>query len=303
MPIQFSAGISLLRVGVAPGASAETLWEIPDTIGVFMQNVTQGTEYVVNSPYRVAAAGALGSFISAGTPNYFPLSNDDFSFKAYYPYKNDATITSITTPIQIDVSNQTQSATNRIDVLYAANDNGGSYFHNFDSPPIPLTFSHIMSKLVVNVTRGTGVTGALTATSVKLKSMVAKGDVDLFNGTIAAVSGSETIIQARQVTTGTPRQYEAILVPHTFPPAGGAETDSIVITAGAKVYAISLLRAFSTATPAPVIAFESGKKYTLNAELTVGVGTSADYVIGATTSPWGSVSGLKPAEDCGSSPQ
>ena len=118
---------------------------------------------------------------------------------------------------------------------------------------LDINFVHAMSKLNVNLTKGSELDEGVTFTSVKLSNCATATTVNLTAGTAVTATNSGQTITLYAATAN--EKYECILVPQTFNKSLKVEiTDN-----NEKVY---------TFTSNKDLTFASGEQYTLN--LTVG---------------------------------
>jgi len=118
---------------------------------------------------------------------------------------------------------------------------------------LDITFSHAMSKLNVNLTKGSELDEGVTFTSVKLSNCATATTVNLTAGTAGTATNSGQTITLYAATAN--EKYECILVPQTFNKSLKVE----ITGSNGKVY---------TFTSNKDLTFASGEQYTLN--LTVG---------------------------------
>ncbi|GHV51746.1 hypothetical protein FACS1894181_14050 [Bacteroidia bacterium] len=194
--VLFTAGnIAAVQTRTAIGTSGETEWALNDPAGIFMT----GAASVDNRKYTVSnvASGALAPD-GAGNTLVFPQSGS-VDFIAYYPWKNGQTLGNY----PVDVSNQSNPAT--IDLLYSNNATGKDNSSN----PVNLEFKHVLAKLKMTVTAGTGFSNLSGLTAVEIQNTGTTAGLKLSNGTDFSLTATGNIA-ARQAS---PVIYEAILIP------------------------------------------------------------------------------------------
>lgn len=118
---------------------------------------------------------------------------------------------------------------------------------------LDINFVHAMSKLNVNLTKGSELDEGVTFTSVKLSNCATATTVNLTAGTAVTATNSGQTITLYAATAN--EKYECILVPQTFNKSLKVE----ITGSNGKVY---------TFTSNKDLTFASGEQYTLN--LTVG---------------------------------
>ena len=153
--VKFTSNIAPIQTRVG-----ETTWNLNDPVGISMVEETfnyalfepDRPEVLVMNKQYFASAGATATFTPAnGTPMYYPIDGSDVQFSAYYPYSQNITVDFNNYVIYVDLSDQ--SDLSKIDLLWAE-----STSYNKLSGAAVLNFSHVMTKLVFNISNGTGIT-------------------------------------------------------------------------------------------------------------------------------------------------
>ncbi|MDD3969217.1 MAG: fimbrillin family protein [Proteiniphilum sp.] len=212
-----------------------TSWNASDSIGVYAlhsgETLPTGI-YHAKENIKFTTPGD-GIFTAATDGITFPETGN-LDFIAYYPFQ--ATITGYSLPV--DVSNQTNPSA--IDLLYSNNAKGASA----TNATVALQFSHMLSKLVLNLTAGDGIS-SLTGLTASLAGVKTEGSMSLTNGIVTAGTTTTAItpVIALSGTTGT---ATAILLP-----GDDLANATITFTLGGKTYE------WNPATQAT----QSGKKY------------------------------------------
>ncbi len=186
-------------------------FEQGDAMGVYV------TKYVNDTPVPLQLAGNYGNNSKAVfdgslwrcTPAIF-WEEGKFDIYAYYPYAHLSSVDEYPFSVVLD-----QSVEETSDMLsgYEASDflwakaTGVS-----QSESVALTFSHKMSKIVVNLVKGEEYTGELPSDAVvRIHNTVPEALIDLATGIVIKNGyGSAQTITARKVSDGV---YTAIVVP------------------------------------------------------------------------------------------
>lgn len=216
--VHFSAAITTRAAG--------TNWSVDDQIGVFMKTAgySLGT---TNLADNVRYTNSSGGF-TATTPIYYPQSGA-VDFVAYYPYR--------ATPASgqpyfyhVDVATQTHPAT--IDLLWSNN----AVNKTKSAAAVNLQFDHKLSRVVLNIKHGTGMTAAdLAGITVKIAGMPTEADFSLDNGTFGNLDNTSTDLTPIAVTptSGYTATFAAIVVPQE---AGWWSGRKLVFTIGGADY-------------------------------------------------------------------
>lgn len=226
-----------------------TSWDANDAIGIYMKKTGQGLPgNIVNSAENIkhtTPGGGSNKFSPANLAQglQFPEDGSYVDFIAYYPYT-----TAITSYVyKVDVSSQTSQPA--IDLIYSNN----AVNQNNSSPiNVGLQFSHQLTKLVVNVKAGNGVS-SLDGLITTVTGLNTKADFSLDNAVLSSLSGVADI-QLKTSTNGTQKLSEAIIIPSS----GAGRT--FVFALGSQVFKWSIPDA---------TVFEAGKRYTYDAVLSV----------------------------------
>lgn len=177
-----SDGEAALRVNAAISGTATrasgTEWTKDDQIGI---STLEGTETsYTNVPYTW---NGNGNFVPADGNIYFQ-SAEPVTFRAYYPYKADATYTDVSTSAE----NQSTANQPKIDFLYAegatASKNNSTVNFTGDN-----AFTHRMSQITIKFTEGSDMDFDGLLTGYTLSGLVLKGSFDTATGE-AAVTGT-----------------------------------------------------------------------------------------------------------------
>lgn len=236
--LNVNVGPMATRAGYEQGALTE------GSFGLFL--TTEGT----NSDSRYNCTNREVKYESGWTIQGEPLlwkSNDaTVNYYAYLPYTetvDDAEKYAFT--VQTDQSSD--SNVKASDLLCTGQQTATP------GTALAINFVHAMSKLNVNLTKGSELDEGVTFTSVKLSNCATATTVNLTAGTAVTATNSGQTITLYAATAN--EKYECILVPQTFNKSLKVE----ITGSNGKVY---------TFTSNKDLTFASGEQYTLN--LTVG---------------------------------
>ena len=195
--VQFTGGISVNT------RAAGVAWADGDKIGIFMTGANQPLsadaikEGVDNVCYQSNGSIAF-SPISGGKTIFFPIDGD-VDFYSYYPQTtvND---------YKVALNMADQKSQEAIDFMYAKTTGC-----NKAKPKVDLKFNHMLSKLILNVQPGNGLTqDDLNNLTVTIKDQNTTATFNLADGVISG-EGNPDNIQMKAVQVG--KRYEAILLP------------------------------------------------------------------------------------------
>ena len=195
--VQFTGGINVST------RAAGVAWTDGDRIGIFMTETNQPLsanaiqEGVDNVCYQTNG-GKSFSPISGEKTIYFPIDGN-VDFYSYYPQTtvND---------YKVALNMADQKSQEAIDFMYAKTTGC-----NKAKPQVDLKFNHKLSKLVLNVQAGNGLTeDDLNKLKVTIKDQNTTATFNLVDGLISD-EGNPTNIQMKAVQVG--KKYEAILLP------------------------------------------------------------------------------------------
>jgi len=193
----------------------------------------EGTAYD-NGNYTTGAAGAMTGSLT------YPATGENIDICAYYP----ASVSSSTISFTVKSNQSDESDYRDSDLMYAdkLEDKAKGTTHN-------LTFNHALSKIIVNIQAGTGVTTddiTTWVTAVNIKNTKHTAGFTITDGAVGTIgeSGETTDINI----TGTKTSNEGIIVPQTV-----AAGEFITVTYKGNDYKYEL-----TASKK----FEPGHKYT-----------------------------------------
>ena len=195
--VQFTGGISVNT------RAAGLAWADGDMIGIFMTGTKQPLsadaikEGVDNVCYQSNGSIAF-SPISGGKTIFFPIDGD-VDFYSYYP---QTTVNNY--KVALNMGNQ--KSQEAIDFMYAKTTGC-----NKAKPQVDLKFNHMLSKLILNVQPGNGLTqDDLNNLAVTIKDQNTTATFNLADGVISG-EGNPDNIQMKATQVG--KIYEAILLP------------------------------------------------------------------------------------------
>ena len=195
--VQFTGGISVNT------RASGLAWADGDMIGIFMTGANQTLsvdaikEGVDNVCYQTSGSIAF-SPISGGKTIYYPIDGD-VDFYSYYPY---TTVSNY--KVALNVADQTNQEA--IDFMYDKTTGC-----NKATPQVDLRFSHMLSRLILNVQPGNGLTeDDLNKLKVTIKDQNTTATFNLADGVISG-DGNPANIKMKAVQVG--KRYEAILLP------------------------------------------------------------------------------------------
>lgn len=197
---QFSGNIH-----VSTRATDDT-WAAGDKIGIYMTTpsgyLADNTicEDITNVPYETVKGESTFSPIANGKTIYFPIDGN-VDFYAYYPYAQIK-------DYKVDLNVADQSNQETIDLLYAKKTNCSKA-----TPKVDLQFNHQLSKLVLDIKPGDGITqDDLDGVTITVKDQNTTATFNLSNGTISN-AGNPADISLKCTEKG--KTFEAILIPTT----------------------------------------------------------------------------------------
>ena len=195
--VQFTGGISVNT------RAAGVAWADGDRIGIFMIEAGKTLsadvikEGVDNVCYQSNGSIAF-SPVSGGKTVFFPIDGD-VDFYSYYP---QTTVNNY--KVALNMADQTSQEA--IDFMYAKTTGC-----NKANPQVELKFNHMLSKLILNVQPGNGLTqDDLNKLKVTIKDQNTTATFNLADGVISG-EGNPANIQMKAVQVG--KKYEAILLP------------------------------------------------------------------------------------------
>ena len=195
--VQFTGGISVST------RAAGVAWADGDKIGIFMIEAGKTlsadaiSEGVDNVCYQSNGSKAF-SPISGGKTIFFPIDGD-VDFYSYYP---QTTVNNY----KVALNMADQKSQEAIDFMYAKT----TGCHK-SRPQVELKFNHMLSKLILNVQPGNGLTqDDLNNLTVTIKDQNTTATFNLADGVISG-EGNPDNIQMKAVQVG--KRYEAILLP------------------------------------------------------------------------------------------
>lgn len=160
-------------------------WDAGDAIGIFMKKagetlsagaLTQNAHYVLSGTTAFQPENEAEEIV-------FPFNASDVDFIAYYPFRENLT----DFVYVVNVADQSNQAA--IDLLYS--DNAVSL--NSKSPYVNMTFSHQLTKIVLNIRPETASTD-LSGLSVRMTNAGTSATFSLIDGTLSEPSATGDIV-------------------------------------------------------------------------------------------------------------
>jgi len=225
------------------------------------------TQPYTSGKYTADGEGGLTCDVVGGL--FYPANNGAVDIRAYYP--DEINRNSGTFFVQEDQSSE--AAYQLSDLMYATKLTEVPAVHNAEHA---LTFNHALTKVVVNITLGAGMTTALanalpTVTSVKINGTKTNATLSIANTgviTPTATGNSPTDIEIKGTANSvTGLKNTGIIIPQTV----AAETTFITVHYNNADYTYRLPQGDDTT-------FAAGKVYTYNLTL-----TARGLVLNATT--------------------
>jgi hypothetical protein len=196
------------RTSVVPTKASNSSWSDNDRIGIFM--VKHGSVIIAdsidNKEYRASSSGVFTA-VRENDNIFLPDDGSNVDFIAYYPYLASISRTALSYPLNVggDQTNRLPA----LDLLYAATSSG---YNNIGSGQVEFTFRHQLSKLVLNVLEGDGISSSdLNSIFPTIIGLGTQSSFNLERGTLA-VATDISEITPHPVNT---RKFEAIILPQT----------------------------------------------------------------------------------------
>lgn len=199
MPILFSSGVNVYSKATDAG------FEVNDQIGVYVTQwsgntqptLTSSGNYVDNQLYTYASGG-----FSSSPVVYYPKDGSKVDVYAYYPRVSSASATNIAFAVKADQSSQTGYT--QSDLMVAS-----AFGKSSSTSPIPLAFSHTLSKIVIKLDGNSVPSGTV---SIKLGNIYTNCKYNLSNGE-CTTTGSKSQLTLRATGNNT---FTGILPPQSF---------------------------------------------------------------------------------------
>lgn len=201
------------------------------------ENVPAAAGRVVNN-----AINKLTDKVWVATPQMLWKNNaDKHYFIGIYPTKNVDNLTADT--YTFNAENQAAS-----DLLVAVNTNGLSYTKDAKDP-VKLEFTHVMAKMVVNLSYKNQWGGTPTVKNVVVSDAINEATINYLTKAVTPTTTAKADFEVPATTANT--QYVSVLIPQNG-------IQKIAITIGDKTFI------YDNKTP---FSFESGKITTINLEV------------------------------------
>lgn len=190
-------------------SESEAEWSNCDAIGVYIKESGKDlSTNVLQNNIKYITYDGEGKFnvAQSSQPAVYPVDGSSVDIIGYHPYRTIIT----NYEYKVDLTNQSNQAD--LDLLYSDNIRNQSKGMSGD---INLQFTHELTKIIVNVSAGTGITD-LTGLTTVVAGTKARGQFNLSNGTLVPDNASEMdILLDTQLDGSIKARVEGILLPST----------------------------------------------------------------------------------------
>lgn len=186
--------------------ATDNLWQAGDAIGLFMLNGSEVDTYC-NVEYTTQDNAASGTFAAADEKEtvYLPVDGTTRDFIAYYPYQRGLTANQPVYTINLT----DQSSLPAIDLMVAEKVTGKSR----TDYTAPFVFSHRLSKIVMDIQPGAGLTAAdLEGLTASISGQPVTGTFHVLTGT-DATPDTESLAAITLQTAADGRSATGIVFP------------------------------------------------------------------------------------------
>lgn len=258
---RFTSTIAAMQTRVAG-----TAWTPDDRIGINAIDAATlaPVPFFNNTPY-VTTQGD-GVFIHDGGKAFYFQPGQYVTFYAYYPYRPDATGTTLY--FATDSEMQKPENQPQYDILYAKAD------ANADNPDVKLQFSHVMSRIVLNFQPGQGI-ASLADIDYTISGLYLQGKVDIIGG-----GATSTTTAPEDITLSVPYADAGMSSPLILYPQYGNNNITLKLTMRGTDYTATFLLPLN---PEGTHDLKPGYSYSYD----VIVSNKSMTVSQATTTPWG----------------
>ncbi|GHV52898.1 hypothetical protein FACS1894181_16370 [Bacteroidia bacterium] len=282
-PIKFTT-----KAPVATRTSADgNSWSAGDSVGIYMlDDPNPATPQLIatslnsNREYFVQGNGALEDLKPFGTQALYYKDPAPLRFISYYPYLPN--ITGYTIPIDVRKQDRPQD----IDVLYSNNTRQIVSPASGGTSPVRLTYQHILSKLIIDVRKGTNTDVNIHGMTGEIEDQPLTGNFHLDNvwTSIGTPKGVVGLFGIGKQDANYDTTYQAILIPHD--PIGNAK-ELIQFRTQRRLYSWKL--------PVEMDKFEAGMVY--HFQLTLLGETDIEFK--GEIKPWDEATLTGPGDDIG----
>jgi hypothetical protein len=179
---------------------SDNAWEANDAIGISASSA-DGKTSAENVKY-VTTDGS-GTFTAAVADNVITFGSEQKAdFAAYYPYSDDGGTLNVSTA----ANNQTADNQKNIDYLFA------TASAKIISPKVDFTFSHAMSRIVINIVAGTGVANLNDLTAIELGNIYLNGTFNTATGGTTPTGSPSALSLTPSVSSGATSHSESLIL-------------------------------------------------------------------------------------------
>lgn len=258
--VTFSSGVNKYETRVNEDGDQ---WLKDDEVGIYMISDNNDEFLASNVKYKALSSGVSTTFQTENAM-YFPTDGSLVNFMAYHPYLESAT-----TEYPINLSSQAKQVA--LDLMYATSESAAN---QTTGTAITLTFKHMLTKVVLNLTAKESV-GDISNVKVTAKGMNTTATFDLVSKTIKDEGDAGDITA---YASATANRYEFILLPL----AELKDTHTIEFDVNGTIYSWTINK-----NDGDIAQFKSGYKYTFGVYLTdSGVDSRVETEQEGSVTPW-----------------
>jgi len=245
-------------------------WTNNDIIGIIALNADGSS--ITNDGFRKYEPSITGTRTQlipvrddelADQTIYFPTNGDEVTFNAFAPYQepDNNTVT-----YELDGQSTTSNIMESLDFIF----HRGQKAYSQASPIVAMNFRHKLSRVVINLTRGSGYDSSLAGTVAEIQGVYTSVSCDVRTGSVSAL-GDGNINPYRSTTADGEVTFQAIVTPQSDSEPL-AEDRILVFTVNNQIYSQEIPQNWETA-----------KSYTYNFTLDA----NGITLTGSTVVSWG----------------
>ena len=270
--IRLRSGLDVQQTTRAATNIQATQFDTNEQIDVYITEATTGTATTTYDSPLVYTVGESGALSTTKQP-FYPSSGNGVNIFAVYPKGISLTSGSGSFTIKEDQSDDANYKAS--DLMYGAPTNNATVSRTKDA--VSLTFTHLLSKVTVELVSGAG-NPSLDGATVELQDVLPQTTLTASKdgSSITDASGTKSAIKVMQATSGN-LEGSAVVIPQTL------TTSFIKVTLkdGGVLTSKTLTDSSNSNISSVVLASGKAYKYTITVNL-----TSLDVTSSIT--PWGS---------------
>jgi len=261
--------------------ATDNQWTGTERVGIVAFNATSGTQYTTKYHQYVPNGGASGARVQLvpatdETAIYYPVNGSKLTFTAFAPYPTQEDINNgyasfggNLATYNLDRQSTEENIMEKLDFIF----HRGTTGYNQEAPVAALNFQHKLSRVIINLTRGSNYSGSIEGTVANIAGALVTVRCNTTTGEVESIGGGAiNVTPFRTSNTESAVSFQAIAAPQNSAFDIPSDNRTLTFTVNNTAYTVSIPQDW-----------ESGKSYTYDFVFDI----SGLTLAGSTVVNWG----------------